>query len=493
MALWDLLNQPPSREDVAAATQGSLLGALTEPEMAKATGTADRSSVKALIKQLSDRGIRVVLNPAARKIQYFGALPTTAERNFIRANRSLVVDTLTPPKPKAPTRYQKYIAQPVTKMAATGIKRVEPEFLQKNVVTPETLAKMVVPQDYTQLGILGGMIGSGGLALPERLAMSAMGGATGAAAGGESVPRGAATGLAAQLAGEAGGKILGGAGRLLFGGPIAEKTTADVGKTIVDALPSIGETPKTAADLERMFTHGDALKPLRAETARVSQEAEAAAPGLQFEVPVFLRGTGRQSWAKASLPDAEKSIAELNDQAYRLDQSGDPKWTEQGKLYRKLGYEARDRLAQKLNKVKAGLGDAWRQTRKDLTAGLSLQRLFNEPGVISPETGQIDQRVLDKLIKLGRPHGYWDELVNNLGRKKADAILSAVRRGGSSGLKTDVPGYGARMGMRVGGAPYIRPPIPPEFVGQTPWYTQPGPYRLPVGGLAGGAMNQGEQ
>jgi len=488
MALWDFITQPPTRQDVESATAGSLLGPLSEPEMAKATGTADRSAVKALIKQYEDRGGKVALGPKGQ-LQFFRVKPLSAEKNFLRDNKAIAVQVLSPPPPPKTSLYARKIAQPATKALAEQIKGIEPEGLQR-WVSPERLARIAVPQDLTQVGTLAGIaMGEGGPTFGARLAARALGGAAGAAQEGQSVAGGALQGAAARGIGEGAGVVAGGIGRMFGRKALLNKTTANVGKAISDALPALGNAPTTtAAELERMFTHEDALEPLVNEMNAVSQKAAGLAPGNQFEVPVFLRGTGRQSWAKAKLSDAEKTITELNEEGWRLDQSGEAKYTKLGKIYRKLSYEARERLAEKLNKVEAGLGDAWQQARKDFAAGKALQRIFTEKGVFNPETGMVDQARLSDLIS----RDYWTDLVRTMGRTNTERLLSAIRRG-AKGPGADVAGQSMRGGMRLGGMPFIRPPIPPQFVGDVPPYMTPAPYRLP-GAIAGArAIGSGDQ
>ena len=481
MALWDSLTQPPSPEDVSAVTKGSLLGPLTPTEMAKTTRTPE--SVIRVIRGITERGGRFQINPNG-KFQVFGVRPTSSEDAFFRKNRDAVFNAIR----TKPGLYQRAVAGP-TKALTAGIGKVEPKSLQ-NWVTPETLAKTVIPQTPTAAGVDVGLLLAGGApSLAARLAAAGVGGAAGAGLGGESVPMGALQGVTAQGTGEVGGKVLAGIGRKLGGQQFIEKTTADVGEAISQALPGIGGVPETAADLEKLYTHGDALEPLRAEMARVSEEAGAMAPGAQFDVPtnVGTKGGGLVK-APATLKQAEERIRWLDQEGRKLE-TGDPRWTRTGQQMRTAAYQGRQAVAKQLNKVSSGLGDEWLQSRKKFTAGRILQRIFREEGAFDTKTGTIDQGKLTKLIS----KDYWDDLVRNLGRKNTDKILAAVRRGGASGVKEDISGYPARIGARLGGMPFIRPFVPPEFVGETPWYMKPGPYRLPVGALAGGAMNQGEQ
>ncbi len=484
--------QPPSREEIEEATAGSLLGPVPEKKLAQLTGTADRTQALSVMKAISDRGGSFKLAPSG-KIQLFGTVASPKEYDFIGKNKDLVKQILTPVGRK-PSLYERYVAQPLTQGATRLIGKLEPEAAQR-WVSPSTIAKIAVPQTPTAAGTMFGLgLASGAPTILGRLAAAGLGGAAGAGLGGEYIPGGALQGVASQGAGELGGAAISGATRLLMHNPILEKTTADFGESVANALPGIGAVPKTATDLESAFTHGNALEPLRNEMDAVSKQASAAAPGSRFHVPVFVRSTGRQAWAKTSLEDAEKELTNLNDEGWRLDLSGDPRYTQKGRLYRTLAYEARQKIGAELNKTQPGLGDAWLATRKAYSAGRTLQRIFNEPGVFNEETGELDQRVLSKLITQQRPRGYRQELVRNLGKQNADNLLLTIRRGGASGVASDVPGYGARMGVSMSATPhpYIRPPVPPKFVGQNPWYMRPGSYRMPLGWLTSGAIDEEE-
>lgn len=376
--------------------------------------------------------------------------------------------------------YEKYIRDPGRKALVYDPSGLTQKYF---LGVGRDVAKMVLPDTATGAAVNTALMGTGlgEMGLAARLAIPTLAGAAAGQATGSGAGMGALEGLASSAGGELVGAGLGTAGRLAGKAGLLRNTTAKVGGKIGDELANAGSKifpsvpkPQTAADMERLFTLGDiegeialATKPVRDHVANLTR-------GVRFQVPV-MKGSGKVTIQDMSLPEAERALKTLGDLGYA---KGGLKTTIAAPEARRLAFNTRGQIAQKINRLHPGMGDQWLAARRQTGAAKSLQRLFNESnGVINMETGQIDQPALVRAIIKD-----FDDLRRNLGDSGAHAILQAARRGSLEPV-VDFLSHKPHIGIRAGLghiAPHLSPGNTYRPVGDVPGIFRNQTYRAPA-------------
>lgn len=385
------------------------------------------------------------------------------------------------PKTGAESFYERQVAPRIQRGIAAGIGGVfgGPGEMARPTETEQSIAGAMTPQSLTAAGIDVGLMatGLGEMGFLARLAIPAIGGALGAQAEGASPAAGALQGAGSSLAGEAVGAATGVVGRMALGGKVARQYTKDVGESIAGTLGKrIRVLPaKDSAMFERTFAAGGATRRAAQIAESVSTEANQAMGGGLLNFPSIGQ--------PVHLNEAEDIIEALNEGTYTA--TGAAKSVQGRGAMIRQAHDMRESVATQLNRVKPGLGDKWRQSRRDLGAASALQRLFSEPGVFSA-AGELNQPRVTELIRSPR---YWNRLRNNLGEDDTAKLLQAARRN-ALGPQTDIPGREphVRAGMTM--EPHFSLPRTAKPVGDVPAVMNraaTNPARLP-GGLGASAI-----
>lgn len=343
--------------------------------------------------------------------------------------------------------------------------------------TAQTIAQGVVPQNLTEAGIDAALVGTGfgEMGLLGRLGLVGLGGALGAKAEGKSAAGGFGRGVVSDLGGEAIGGLTGVAGRAFGKNALLKQTTKDVGGSLAETLGKrIGfRSPETDAALERVFKLGGATNRAGQIATQVSDRADAALGGKAFRVSPAL------SDGPVTLSEAEDIIQSLNEGTYTP--TGAARGVQGRGAMLREAHALREQIARRLNAASPGMGTLWRQSRKDLGAAMSLQSLFQEPGVFD-EAGHLSQPTIRKLITSKK---YWGRLNNTLGSDETNQLLRTIGRGQMGPSAADIPGAGGHLRFGLHG-PHISAPHTYKPAGKIPLLMRKAaknPMRIP-GGVA---------
>lgn len=393
-----------------------------------------------------------------------------------------------PIEPAAPPRaaedwYSKDIAKPLTSAVTKGLSKIEPTALQNfrqpvkpfgvdlGTISgkPSDVAEFAVPQTKLDAVLTGASLALPALKeapLVGRLLGSRLGriGATTAIGAGEQALEGkspwggAAKGALTSVPGE----ITSSALQRFTEGPEAARYTSKLGKTIEEQYPWIkralgGRTIRSGTDIDAAVKSGDLekglLNVLNTEKSGISRAIGGAPLRMAHALDALIRDNpdeaadmGVAVGQDVSFNKADEFLSKVRQKAYSL-RSGDPKDQALAARIRSNADNALGVMRQRLNGLKPGAGDAYRQAQKSYWEAKNVSDLLSEPGVI--EKGTIDPERIQALARERTSKTYRRELEATPAGKK---VLSKTFRGGSP-AETDRPHAELPIRVHVPGAP----------------------------------------
>lgn len=339
--------------------------------------------------------------------------------------------------------YREDIAKPVTGAAAKGIAEIYDPAKYTDATPIDQLppfareiAEYVVPQTATSAAVtagsfalpaagaarvLGEAAGPVTRALGSRLGRTAASTALGGLAGkltGEGGVEGALQGAASAVLPEALAAGAGVVGRHLGEGSVIRQTTKDIGSALQKTIPWVGKLEK-GSDFADAFIHGRAMQNAGRLLSNVKDTLGRRAQGYGFDINVPTpKGLERQ---RMSFQDADKLISDLQ-KGMGFTLGGAEKAGMSAREARALSYEIRDRVADGLNHIKSGLGDAYLKARKQFDAAATLSQMFDKRDLIGPQ-GLHQPKLIDRMNE------YSPDLERSLGKGTTQRLLGVLRRG----------------------------------------------------------------
>jgi len=382
--------------------------------------------------------------------------------------------------------------------------------------TAGTIAHAVTPNTLTEAGIDVGLLtsGLGELGLLTRLALPTIGGVLGAGAQtGSAAPAdlagGAATGLASGVGGELGGALVGAAARAGGAQKVIEGSTEEAAQALskglgqrvgMQAAPTT-EVPRTssfAAELENTFGKGRLTDVAGKRAEQISAEASqklSQAPGLP-SAPGNPLSLGRlidvgTFGPPMSLSEVEETITALNEGAYTA--TGTARSVQGRTNMVRKAHQLRETTAAQLNQIEPGLGDRWRQSRRDLGASMALQQLFSESQVFSTNRKGIVSLDRNRVASLIRSRKYWNRLNSQLGPEETEHLLD-IMRGGEKTPVSDIAATEFHLGLGFSGHPHGSIPRSAVPAGAPALMRPAGrnPARIPIGAAVNALINKSQ-
>lgn len=393
------------------------------------------------------------------------------------------IDTPAPGAPASEDWYSRDVAKPLTGAVTKGLSKIEPTALQNfrqpvkpfgidlGTISgkPSDVAEFAVPQTKLDAALTGASLAMPalkGAKLLEPLLGSRLGRiATTTAIGageqmleGKSPWGGAAKGALTSIPGEATSSAL----QRFTEGPEAARYTSKLGKTVEEQYPWIkralgGRSLRSGADIDAAVKSGDLerglVNVLNTEKANISRSLGGAPLRMSHALDALIRDNpdeaadmGVAMGQDVNFKKADEFLSKVRQKAYSL-RSGDPKDQAMAARIRSNADNALDVMRQRLNGLKPGAGDAYRQAQKSYWEAKNVSDLLSEPGVI--ERGTIDPERMQALARERTNKTYRRELEATPAGKK---VLSKTFRGGSPAA-TDRPRAEIPIRLHVPGAP----------------------------------------
>jgi len=304
--------------------------------------------------------------------------------------------------------------------------------------------------------------------------MARIGGMGAAGAGiGAATGEGAGTGALKGALGQAGGEILSSVGKRVLGGNEAARYAQNLGKTVQESFPQIGEAVRDLGinlddpkALDAAFKAGKDSPVMKhaAEQLAVAKHSVGLAAGnrpLGVSDALFrlIRDNPEEAeragipndprvWRQLKYDQWDKFLTETRSKAYTLERApgvgGSPKDALQGRNIRRDVETALGDLQRKLNTIDPGTGDFYRRSQGRFAQTKTITDLFSEKGVIGND-GHIDIPKLQELAKERGSQGWRDELERTPGGKK---LLKEIFRKDSP-TAVDRPRGGVSIGGEV--------------------------------------------
>jgi hypothetical protein len=369
--------------------------------------------------------------------------------------------------------YEHYLARPANKAVAMGVEQIQhPEWtlaqgidhIQRDIHTPYEqmpdsakwwAENVIVPQDITSAGLdvlqfampeIGAERKLGEAAqwyhrlLGNRLGRTATGAVVGGLLGGatgQGVGQGAFQGAVGIGVPELVGRGIESVSRKLGRGSLIRETTAKFGKAITDRIPWVGKL-ETGDDLKQAFVWGGARDKIGKILADMKNTYEHDFANHLFDVPdvgpngrIKLDASGNIKTRKMTFRDADNLRTDLQqDRGYV---KGDPRYNADARHFQHSALAIRDSVANGMNAIKRGAGDAYRKTLKQYQISEAIGKMFEKTKNLFHEKYGINQpEMIDRMDR------YALKLKAAMGEGPAKDLLNVLKRG-AVGEGKDLP------------------------------------------------------
>lgn len=328
------------------------------------------------------------------------------------------------------------------------------------------------PYLATMLGLGGSLAATAAFpqvtipALAARVGIPAiLGGIGGAIDPRDTAAEGATREALAQAGGEAGGKLLSGAARLVRGSRAAARDLPRVAKAIGEAVPwlkpYVEPTEESLTKLFRSGAHQENAVEIAGKSLGLAKDSiDNMVGGTRFslqQVPSSVRAPGTAQ----TFQEADATLTQLRKMAELESKAAGQPATEIGSYkagqMRAAYKRARKEFIAQLNAAVPGAGDFYREASQQFYNVSTLQKIMSTPGVID-EGGKLNLKVLQKAVQEDA------KLSRRLGTESMQKFVKALGRG-KFPVGQDIP-FKSPVHFYAGSHwPHMRMPQLPRKVG----------------------------
>lgn len=412
--------------------------------------------------------------------------PDTGEKVIFRAGKWIPLKDSAPPPgvtSAPPTWFQQYVSKPATSALSQEI-----PFTTPGGQTAKNIAGAIVPQSLSSAAGDAASLatipfgGEGVWPALARVGAVGLAGGAGAALEGRSPIGGAAVEAGRQILGEGLSGVTKLAGR--YGNKaLNQLMTTRMGQKIQSLVPALKNFDLTTPlGFDQAFRSKAGIDASGQARQEVEDQIRQVAGNHLIDMPSLHSNLASGPY-RISFDDALSAIRKLDDQSgYRAMDDSQARLA--AKTARRMAFGARQDLANGLNQIMPGAGNAFMKAQRQHATATALRELFTSEEGLFPPKGTIDWDRVKTLAENTGDQGFRGKLERAFGSSQAvDDLLGTLGWGqrttagnipGQLGLGASIHGPVPRLSLhpkfpsRLPATPRRFPPLPPGLAAQIP-------------------------